>query len=118
MAALDHPTLPPRVDASLAATVRDLYERPKNHLWFSAFTAVSSFNNVGFSILDDNYVQLADKPAALLIMCVLIIAGNTGLPILLRTVFYVMSLIRPHNRAVRFILDNPRRSTTAFGLRA
>ena len=114
--ALDAPSLPPRVLAHDILNPADerFYLAPKSHLWFAAFTAVSSFNNVGFSILDDNYVQLADKPAALLIMCILIVAGNTGLPILLRTIFYVMSLVRPHNRAIRFILDNPRRSTTAF----
>jgi len=108
--ALDNPQL----KDWMSPTERQLYSRKKNHFWFATFTTVSSFNNVGFSILDDNYVQLADRPGVLLLMCVMIIAGNTGLPIFLRAIFYLMSLARPRNRAIRFILDNPRRSTTAF----
>ena len=80
----------------------------KNHFWFSVFAAVSSFNNVGFSLLDDNYVQLAQRPAALFLMCFYIIAGNTGLPIFLRSIFGVLGYLRPNNRAIRFVLDNPR----------
>jgi Trk-type K+ transport system membrane component len=85
-----------------------------NPAWFATFAAVSSFNNVGFSLLDDNYTQLADRPAPLLLMTFMIIAGNTGLPIFLRCIFATISYLRPNNRAIRFVLDNPRRCTTAF----
>lgn len=98
----------------LPALVNEDKGRRISHAWFSTFAAVSSFNNVGFSILNDNYVQLSDRPGCLLLMSVLIVCGNTGLPIALRTIVYVLSLLRPGNRAIRFILDNPRRCTTAF----
>ena len=82
--------------------------------WFATFAAVSSFNNVGFSLLDDNYTQLADRPAPLFLMTFMIVAGNTGLPIFLRCIFACLSWVKPHNKAIRFVLDNPRRCTTAF----
>jgi Trk-type K+ transport system membrane component len=69
---------------------------------------VSSFNNVGFSLLNDNYTQVADRPGVLLLMCLYIIAGNTGLPVFLRTIFGTLGMLRPKNRAIRFVLDNPR----------
>lgn len=46
-----------------------------NPFWFSTFTAVSSFNNVGLSLLDDNYTSLADRGAVLNIMCFMIVCG-------------------------------------------
>lgn len=85
-----------------------LQERNINHFWFSMFATVSSFNNVGFSLLDDNYVQISDRPALLLLMCFYIIAGNTGLPVFLRAIFATLGKLRPNNRAIRFVLDNPR----------
>ena len=93
-----------RAQGPLAA----LQERGINHFWFSMFATVSSFNNVGFSLLDDNYTQLADRPGCLLIMCLYIIAGNTGLPVFLRAIFALLGRLRPNNRAIRFVLDNPR----------
>ena len=79
-----------------------------NHFWFAMFATVSSFNNVGFSLLDDNYTQLAARPGCLLLMCIFIIAGNTGLPVFLRSIFAILGYLRPKNRAIRFVLDNPR----------
>lgn len=85
-----------------------------NHLWFSTFTAVSSFNNVGFSLLDDNYMHLSDRPGVLILMTMFILCGNTGLPIMLRCIFTVLARLRPNSRSIRFVLDNPRRCTVAF----
>ena len=79
-----------------------------NHFWFAMFATVSSFNNVGFSLLDDNYTQLAARPGCLLFMSLLIVAGNTGLPVFLRSTFAILGYLRPKNRAIRFVLDNPR----------
>lgn len=85
-----------------------LQARGINHFWFSMFATVSSFNNVGFSLLDDNYTQLADRPGCLLLMCLYIVAGNTGLPVFLRAIFGTLGFVMPKNRAIRFVLDNPR----------
>jgi Trk-type K+ transport system membrane component len=85
-----------------------LVERNISHAWFSMFATVSSFNNVGFSLLDDNYTQMSDRPGVLLLMCLYIVAGNTGLPVFLRAIFGTLGFLRPKNRAIRFVLDNPR----------
>ena len=86
-----------------------------NHFWFAMFATVSSFNNVGFSLLDDNYTQLAARPGCLLFMSLLIVAGNTGLPVFLRSTFAILGYLRPKNRAIRFVLDNPRCVAVARG---
>lgn len=44
-------------------------------LWFSAFSTVSSFNNVGLSLLDDNFTQLYNRGAVLVLMSFMIICG-------------------------------------------
>jgi hypothetical protein len=102
------PPLPPNAQGPLPA----LQEANINHFWFSCFAAVSSFNNVGFSLLNDNYTQVADRPGVLLLMCLYIIAGNTGLPVFLRAIFGTLGMLRPKNRAIRFVLDNPRCALT------
>ena len=86
-----------------------------NHFWFAMFASVSSFNNVGFSLLNDNYTQLAARPGCLLLMCLYIIAGNTGLPVFLRSIFAILAYLRPKHRGIRFVLDNPR-CDAALGL--
>ena len=101
---------------STQGPVAALQERNINHFWFSLFATVSSFNNVGFSLLDDNYVQIADRPAVLLLMCFYIVAGNTGLPVFLRAIFATLGKLRPNNRAIRFVLDNPRCVCRMLGL--
>lgn len=55
-----------------------LIDKNIDPLWFSTFSAVSSFNNVGLSLLDDNYASLHDRGAVLGIMCFMIICGARG----------------------------------------
>ena len=95
---------PPRSQGPLPA----LEKAGINPFWFCMFATVSSFNNVGFALLNDNYTQLGDRPGVLLFMSLLIIAGNTGIPVFLRSIFAIMGYLRPKNRAIRFVLDNPR----------
>ncbi len=97
---------------ALQGPVPALVERNISHFWFSMFATVSSFNNVGFSLLDDNYTQMSDRPGVLLLMCLYIVAGNTGLPVFLRAIFGTLGFLRPKNRAIRFVLDNPRCART------
>lgn len=42
------------------------------------------------------------------------LAGNTGLPIMLRVIMTILARLRPNSKAIRFVLDNPRRCTVAF----
>lgn len=61
-----------------------------------------------------NSFQFAILP--LLLMSFLIIIGNTGFPIMLRFIIWIMSICVPRGSAVweelRFLLDHPRRCFT------
>jgi Trk-type K+ transport system membrane component len=48
--------------------------------FFCLFHVVSAFCNAGFALKVDNLVVLADAPAALVVVCFLIVAGNTLFP--------------------------------------
>jgi Trk-type K+ transport system membrane component len=87
-----------------------------NPWWFSLFHCVSAFNNAGFGLLSDNFVQFADDPLFLIVMSFLIILGNTGYPVAFR--FYTWVLHRVSGRqsalvgAFKFLLSFPRRCFT------
>jgi len=51
--------------------------------WFSVFTSVSALHNCGLTLLNASLVPLANQPGALFLLGVLIIIGNTGLPVAL-----------------------------------
>ena len=57
-------------------------ERPARALWLGVFHAVSAFNNAGFSLYSDNLVGFATDPFVGLPVCVLVIAGGLGFPVL------------------------------------
>ncbi|MBU1251763.1 MAG: TrkH family potassium uptake protein [Actinobacteria bacterium] len=52
--------------------------------WLGVFHAVSSFNNAGFSLFSDSMVGFATDPIIVLPMCVAIILGGLGFPVLLQ----------------------------------
>ena len=57
-------------------------EPPARALWLGVFHAVSAFNNAGFSLYSDNLVGFATDPFVGLPVCVLVIAGGLGFPVL------------------------------------
>ena len=84
----------------------------------AAFSTVSAFGNAGFMIASDNAVYMRDNPFAYCWICVLILAGITLAPFLLRLAFVVLHRFAVATRQpaltarVQFILDNPRIITT------
>lgn len=52
--------------------------------WLGIFHAVSSFNNAGFSLFSDSMIGFATDPVVVLPMCVAIILGGLGFPVLLQ----------------------------------
>jgi len=52
-------------------------------LWHGAFHAVSAFNNAGFALYSDNLISFADDPWILIPICVAVIAGGLGFPVLI-----------------------------------
>ena len=51
-------------------------------LWHGTFHAVSAFNNAGFALYSDNLVSFVDDVWIILPICVAVIAGGIGFPVL------------------------------------
>ena len=100
--------------------------------WAAAlFFAVSCVSNAGLSVFADSAVPLTTHPFALAVMAALILAGNTGYPVVLRGVVAAVGFCARRGRAWRhtvrarsiaddcaYILKYPRRLTTSLLPRA
>jgi trk system potassium uptake protein TrkH len=51
-------------------------------LYYALFHAISAFNNAGFALYPDNLMQFRDQPGVMLPICLLIILGGLGYPII------------------------------------
>lgn len=74
------------------------------------------FNDLGFTLNPDSMASFQNAVLPLLFGSFLIIIGNTGFPIMLRFVIWVLSKIVPRGSSVWeelcFLLDHPRRCFT------
>ena len=57
-------------------------EAPARALWLGAFHSVSAFNNAGFVLFSDNLIGFASDPVITAAICVLVVAGGLGFPVL------------------------------------
>ncbi len=89
-----------------------LESRGVNGIWFSVFQAVSSFNNAGYTLLSDNLVLFKTSYPVLLITSALILLGNTGFPIALYLIVWILSRVRRQSDVYKYILKNPRKVFT------
>lgn len=100
-----------------------------NPWWVGIFYSISAFNNVGMSLLDDNMIPFQSSYFVLIVIGLLVLAGNTAYPIFLRLILWgylqVLKLTtpidahRPLKETLEFILKYPRRVyTTLFPSRA
>lgn len=53
-------------------------------LWLGVFHAISSFNNAGFALFSDNMMQYVADPIISLPICVAIILGGLGFPVIVQ----------------------------------
>lgn len=51
-------------------------------VWYGIFHAVSAFNNAGFALFSDNLIGFVGDPAVIVPICVAIIVGGIGFPVL------------------------------------
>ena len=59
------------------------YDEPlPRALWLGVFHAVSAFNHAGFSLFSDSLIGFATDPVVSGAVCVLVIAGSLGFPVL------------------------------------
>ena len=57
-------------------------EGPLRSVWLGVFHAVSAFNNAGFALFSDNMIAYSTDPFVSLPLCVLVVAGGLGFPVL------------------------------------
>ncbi len=51
-------------------------------VWLGVFHSVSAFNNAGFALFTDNMIGFSTDPFVSLTLCVLVVAGGLGFPVL------------------------------------
>ncbi|KAF5000096.1 hypothetical protein FGRMN_2030 [Fusarium graminum] len=95
-----------------------------NPWWCGIFLSSSAFNNAGMSLLDANMAVFQDAYFVLIVVGVLILAGNTAYPLLLRLSLWcclkVLQLttdpktLGPWKETIEFILKYPRRVYTTL----
>ncbi|KAI0753123.1 cation transport protein-domain-containing protein [Daedaleopsis nitida] len=87
--------------------------RPLSSTWFSGFQVVSSYTNTGMSLVDQSVVPFQTAYPMIVFMVILILAGNTAFPILLRFQIWILTKLVPKhsriNETLHFLLDHPRR---------
>ena len=66
----------------LAARFAAAYDAPPGRaVWLGAFHSVSAFDNAGFALFSDNMIGFAADPVMSLTLCVLVVAGGLGFPV-------------------------------------
>lgn len=58
-------------------------DNPGAALWHGTFHAVSAFNNAGFALYGDSLISFADDPWIIAPVCLAVIAGGLGFPVLI-----------------------------------
>ncbi|KAI5457940.1 cation transport protein-domain-containing protein [Mariannaea sp. PMI_226] len=94
-----------------------------NPWWAGIFLSGSAFNNAGMSVIDPGMSVFQSSYFVLIVVGALIVAGNTGYPILLRSILSLMLKILnltksseygPWRETIEFILKYPRRVYTTL----
>lgn len=84
--------------------------------WWGFFSAASSFNNLGITLTPNSMSSFSSSLYVLIIVPFFMIIGNTGFPVFLRFIIWVMFKIsKPYGRmreTLGFLLDHPRRCFT------
>lgn len=105
--------LPWAVRSSYVSYIRESGISP---VWWSFYTSQTSFNDLGFSLTPDSLQSFQKAPYLLLVSSFLIVVGNTGFPVMLRFIIWIMFKITPKygrtHESLGFLLDHPRRCFT------
>ncbi|CCF58799.1 hypothetical protein KAFR_0F02020 [Kazachstania africana CBS 2517] len=84
--------------------------------WWGFFTPMSAFNNMGLTLTPDSMNSFSTAIYPLIVLMWFIIIGNTGFPVLLRFIIWIMFKISPDLSQIKeslgFLLDHPRRCFT------
>ncbi|QLL33784.1 hypothetical protein HG536_0F01090 [Torulaspora globosa] len=84
--------------------------------WWGFFTAMSAFSDLGLTLTPDSMNSFNEAIYPLVVMIWFIIIGNTGFPVLLRFIIWVLFKLSPELSQTKenlgFLLDHPRRCFT------
>ncbi|GAA5951506.1 hypothetical protein JCM21900_001587 [Sporobolomyces salmonicolor] len=101
---------------SHSRTYTPVLDAPDTHVnptWFVFFQVWSAFSNNGMSLVDASMIPFQKAYFLIIVMCLLILGGNTALPVFLRlTIWTISKLVPRHSRTretLQFLLDHPRR---------
>ncbi|RPB00540.1 hypothetical protein L873DRAFT_1835026 [Choiromyces venosus 120613-1] len=88
-----------------------------NKVWWAVYTPMSCFGNVGFTLTPDSMISFQRATFVLIFCAVLIVAGNTGFPLVLRFIIWCLFKMCPERYPdkrleLNFLLDHPRRCFT------
>ncbi|ODV88696.1 hypothetical protein CANCADRAFT_14385, partial [Tortispora caseinolytica NRRL Y-17796] len=87
-----------------------------NPVWWGVSTALTSFNDLGFTTTPSSMVPFYDSSYVIVWSAFFIVIGNTGFPILLRFIIWTMEKFAPKYSSLKenllFLLDHPRRCFT------
>ncbi|KAI8819205.1 cation transport protein-domain-containing protein, partial [Fimicolochytrium jonesii] len=102
--------LRPALSARISSTV--------SPWWFSLFNAVSTFNQVGITLLNDGATSFGNEPVLMAFLCIPLVIGNTGFPVMLRVLIWALERFAEWRgdanraRVYRYLLKYPRRCFT------
>lgn len=84
--------------------------------WWAFYTAQSSFNDLGLTLTADSMNSFHENAFVQVLCGFLIVIGNTGFPIFLRFIIWIMFKTAPelslYKESLGFLLDHPRRCFT------
>ncbi|KAI5962331.1 TRK1 [Candida pseudojiufengensis] len=84
--------------------------------WWAFFTAQSSFNDLGLTLTPDSMISFNQNAFIQIVSSFLIVIGNTGFPVFLRFIIWVMFItakpLSLYKESLGFLLDHPRRCFT------
>ena len=87
-----------------------------NPTWWAIFTAQSAFNDLGLTLTANSMASFDRSLFVLIVMSFFIVIGNTGFPVLLRFIIWIMfKFAKPlslYKESLGFLLDHPRRCFT------
>ncbi|KAF8633452.1 hypothetical protein AX17_004621 [Amanita inopinata Kibby_2008] len=87
--------------------------RPVNFAWFSIFQVVSAISNTGLSLVDQSMAPFQTAYPMIIMLALLILAGNTSFPVFLRFTIWILTKCTPKDsrfsETLHFLLDHPRR---------
>lgn len=85
-------------------------------VWWGIFTAQSVFNDLGLTLTPDSMMSFSRSVYILVFSSYFIVIGNTGFPVMLRFIIWIMfKFARPlslYKESLGFLLDHPRRCFT------